>query len=53
MRCAPAGNKQCIVEEEEAEVSGLFVEPVRVERRAIFMGMHLVDQLTIFKLIHL
>lgn len=31
MRRGPTGNKQRVIEEEEAEVSGLFIEPVRVE----------------------
>jgi hypothetical protein len=50
MRCTPTANKEYIIEEEEAEVSDLFVEPVRVERATIFMVRHLVKQFTIFKL---
>lgn len=49
MRCTPTGDKEYITEEEEAEVLGLFIESVRVERGTMFMDMHLVGQFTVFK----
>lgn len=27
VRCAPTGNKQCIIEEEKTEITGMFIEP--------------------------
>lgn len=33
VRCVPTSNKQCVIEEEKTEVSGVFIEPVLKCRR--------------------
>lgn len=39
MRCAPTGNKQCIVEKEKAEITDVFIEPVFNRRGSVRRGV--------------